>query len=341
MRKICHCLVLVLLVAFVSTPLAAQEFFKGKTIRMVVGYAPGGGFDTFARLIARHLGRHIPGNPTVIVVNMPGAGSLAAANRVYTMQPGNGLTIVAFHYGLIAQAITGDPNVKFDPGKFLYLGDPTLGSLPETLYVRKDLDIRTLADLRNSKKTITLGATGVGSGSSIGGNFLKWVGLPVKNIYGYRGSANVMAAMVRGEVDGRVTSQATMEGVYKRYIESGLVHPIISMGEEPRLKAIPGVATFKDLNLNPEQQAMANFVVETWKLLRVFAVPPGTPANRVEVLREAFMAAGKSPELAKDAERQGVISAPVSGQRVAKIVRQLMDTPKTTVAAYKTLIGSK
>jgi len=148
-------------VALVQPALAEQSFYKGKTIRIVVGFSPGGGFDTFSRLLAIHLPRYLPGNPSIIVQNMPGAGSMSAANRVYAMQPGDGLTIVAFIYTNVFQYFLGDPKVKFDPMKYHWLGEPTIGSVPATLFVRTDLRIRNLEDLKNSKKPIFLGGSAV------------------------------------------------------------------------------------------------------------------------------------------------------------------------------------
>lgn len=141
---------------------AASSFYEGKTVKIIVGLSPGGGFDTFARILARHLPLHIPGKPKFIVQNMPGAGSLVAANRVYAEQPGDGLTIVNFATGIVMQSLLGDPAAKFDPLKFMYLGDPSLPALPRVLWVRGDLPIRTLAELKNRKEPLAVGATGVG-----------------------------------------------------------------------------------------------------------------------------------------------------------------------------------
>jgi len=317
---------------------AAQDFYQGKTVRIIVGYSPGGGFDTFSRLIGRNLGKHIPGNPTIIVMNMPGAGSLVAANRVYAMQPGDGLTIVAFNFGLIPQAVTGDPTVTFDPRKYIWLGDPAIGSLPEVLWVRSDLPIQNLEDLKKFKKPVALGVTGIGSPSTAASQFLRHLGYPLKIIYGYRGTANVMAAMERKELDGRFMSQDTMQGNYNRYIKSGLVRPVLSLGKEPRVKPIAGIATFESLDLSAEQKKMAKFLVETWKLLRTFAVPPGTPSDRVQILRKAFMAALESPELQKNAERQGVSVSPASPETVAKTIAELYQAPPAIIEEYKKLM---
>jgi len=144
----------------------AASFYKGKTIRIVVGYSPGGGFDTFARLVARNFGQHVPANPNVIVVNMPGAGSLSAANRIYNMASPKGLTLVTFHYSNVPLDFIGDPNVQFDPLKYHWIGSPSIGGLPRTLFIRSDLPIHNLQDLKNSKQTITLGGNGCKHGLS-------------------------------------------------------------------------------------------------------------------------------------------------------------------------------
>ena len=320
---------------------ADAPFYKGKTIRIVVGYSPGGGFDTFSRLLGRYLSAHVPGNPSVIVVNMPGAGSIAAANRVYAMQPGNGLTIVAFNAGSLVEAVTGNPNIKFDPRKYNWLGDPAIGSLPEVLWVRSDLPIKTLEDFKNTKTPLAAGSTGIGSASTAATLFLRHLGYPIKPIFGYRGTANVMAAMERKELDARVMSQQTMQGNYRRYIESGLVRPVLSMGEEPRLKPIPGIATLEDLNLNAEQQRIADFLIGTWKLLRLFALPPGTPADRVATLRKAFVDTLNSPDLLEHAKRQKLVISPASPESVEKTIADLYKAPAELLAKYKEIVTTK
>ena len=320
---------------------AGEPFYKGKTIRIVVGYSPGGGFDTFSRLLGRFFSQHIPGNPSVIVVNMPGASSMAAANRVYAMQPGNGLNIAVFNAGTLLEAVNGNPSVKFDPRQYLWLGDPAIGSLPEVLWVRSDLPVKTFDDFKNSKKVLHAGSTGVGSASTAATQFLRYLGYPIKAIMGYRGTANVMAAMERKELDARVMSQATMQGNYRRYIENGLVRPVLSMGEEPRVKPIPGLATLKDLNLNAEQQKMADFLVGTWKLLRLFALPPGTPADRVATLRKAFMDTLNSPELLQQAKRQKLIISPASPETVEKTVAGLYSASPELLAKYNEIVRAK
>ncbi len=340
LRSMIVCIAALLILAG-STWAADAEFYKGKTIRIVVGYSPGGGFDTFSRLIGRNLGAHLPGNPSVIVVNMPGAASMVAANRVYAMQPGDGLTIVVFSFGVITEAVTRPGAITFDPRKFIYLGDPTLGTIPEVVWVRSNLPIKTLEDFRNYKTPLASGLTGTGSPATAANQFLASLGYPIKGVFGYRGTANVMAALERGEVDARIMSQTNMQTIFRRYLDSGLVRPVVAIGEDPRVKPIPGVATLKDMNLNPEQQRMADFLVGTWKLLRLFAIPPGTPSDRVAALRKAFMDTLNSPKVLEQAKRQKVVVSPASHETIEKTIAGLYDAPPDLLARYKELLGRK
>ena len=314
--------------------------FEGKTIRLVVGYAPGGGFDTFARIVARHLPRYIPGEPGIIVQNMPGAGSLVAANWAYARQPGDGRTIVTFHSSLIIQALI-DPAAKFDPLKYIWLGDPSIGSLPQVLWVRSDLPIRSLDDLKRTKEPVALGVTGVGTGAAVVGEFLRSIGLPVKNVAGYAGSAPTMAALEKKEIDGRILPQDTMQTVYKRFIDGNMVRPVLAFGSDPRVEPLRGVATMEDLKMTPEQRQFAEFLMDTLAFLRLFAIPPGTPGDRVEILRGAFMSALKDPKLIKEAERQGVTVSPVSAAVVEHVVRKLAQTPREVLDRYRDLLAKR
>lgn len=341
-RKVLLAFLAWVLLPWPSPRAAASEetFFRGKTVRIVVGYSPGGGFDTFARLLARHLGRHIAGEPTIIVQNMPGAGSLVAANWVYG-QPPDGRTIVTFHFGLITQALVGDPLVKFDPAKLLWLGDPSIGGLPQVLWIRNDLPIRSIEDFRKREKPLALGVTGRAEGPAVAGELLRYLGFPVTNISGYKGSNDIMVALERNEVDGRVIGQSTMQMIYSRYLQGGMVRPLLSMGKEPRLQPLSGVATLADLNLNAQQRSLADFLSRTWVALRPFALPPGVPAARLAELRRAFAQALKDPQLIKEAERQGTEISPLSGEDLSQIVKELAAAPRDVVEIYKSFIGLK
>ena len=323
-----------------QSPARASNFYEGKSIRLVVGYTPGGGFDTFARLVARHLPRHIPGNPTIIVQNMPGAGSLMAANWVYERQPADGLTMVTFHFNMVTQSFV-DPAVRFDPSKYIWLGEPSVGGLPQVLWVRSDLPIYSLDDLKKSKQPLTSGSTGVGTSPALVGEFLKSLGLPVQTIHGYKGSSDIMAALERKELDARITTQDTMMTIYRRFVEGNQVRPILSMGSDPRVKPLPGIATLEDIEMTPNQRRLADFLISSFSVLRLYALPPGTPAGRVEILRGAFMNALQDPKMISEAERQGVNISPLTGRQIEDIVKKMSDTPVEVLEQYKKLLGLK
>ena len=319
----------------------ATSFYEGKTVKMIVGVSPGGGFDTFARMLARHLPSYIPGKPRFIVQNMPGAGSLIAANRVYAEQPGDGLTIVNFAAGIIMQALMQDPAAKFDPKKFMFLGDPSLPALPRVLWVRGDLKVRTLADLKKRKEPLAVGATGVGQSAAIMGEFERYLGLNVKVVFGYRGSSGILAALERKELEGMNLSLHFVQDRFGHLIENGTIRPFLAIGTGPGAEAPPGVATLKDLTLSSDQRQMADFLIGSWSILRLYALPPGTPPDRFEVLQEAFLKALASPGFISEAKRQGIRVAPRSGKDVARIIKLMTDAPPGVVAQYRKFLGLK
>lgn len=320
---------------------AAAPFYEGKTVKIIVGVNPGGGFDTFARMLARHLPLYIPGKPKFIVQNMPGAGSLIAANRVYAEQPGDGLTIVNFAAGIIMQALIGDPAAKFDPKGFVFLGDPSLPALPRVLWVRGDLPIRTLADLRKRKEPLAVGATGVGQSAAIMGEFERALGLPIKVVFGYKGSTGIFAALERKELEGMNLSLHFVQDRYGHLIENNTIRPFLAIGTGPGAEAPPGVATLKDLTLNSDQQELADFLIRSWSILRLYALPPGTPPDRAEILQKAFLDALASPGFVSEAKRQGIRVSPRSGKDIARIIQLMADAPPAIVAQYKTFLGLK
>ncbi len=321
--------------------LSAEPFYKGKTLRIVVGFPPGGGFDTFSRVLARHLPRYIPGKPSTIVQNMPGGGSMSAANRVYAMQPGDGLTIVAFIYGVAFQYFIDDPKVKFDPTKYHWLGEPTVGSVPTTLFIRSDLPIRNLEDLKNSKKPIYLAGSARTNLAGIGAYYLKSIGLPVEPVLGYAGSAPSFAAIERKEADGRISSQESFQTRYRRFLDEGILRPILAFGSDPRVKHIPGVATEDDLNLDAKERQFVEFLIKTWRHLRIFAMPPGVPPERLAIIRKAFDEMLKDPKVIEEGNRQGVRISPSSWQKIEQDIKELSEAPPWIIKKYKDLAGIK
>jgi tripartite-type tricarboxylate transporter receptor subunit TctC len=323
---------------------ADNEFYKGKTIRMIVGFSPGGGFDTFARALARHIGKYIPGTPKVLVQNMPGAGSLSAANRVYAMQPGDGRTIVVFNAAQVLQAILKEPAVQFDPQKFIWLGQPSVGAVPQVLWMRPQV-LMTFDQLLKVKKPVNLGAAAPGSSMYDMAKYYEEIGLKVNIVSGYGGSSRVFAALDRGEIDGLTITLGLLRGVYSRFLKEGKVVPIMSLGSNPMVKPLEGVPTFKDvakqLKLSKNEIALGEFMITSRALLRLFALPPGTPPERVKVLRAAFLEAFNDPKLRAELARLNVLVAPMSAEQVTDKVKSLIDTSPEILKLYKDSILAK
>ncbi|NIO11088.1 MAG: hypothetical protein GTO40_24970 [Deltaproteobacteria bacterium] len=273
--------------------------------------------------------------------NKPGAGSLIAANWVYARQPGDGLTMGMFHYSFVTQALMKDPTAKFDPLKYIWFDEPTIGTLPRVVFLRSDLGIRTIEDLKSYKGTLGMAESGRGTGAAVGTEFLKGMGIPIKNIYGYRGSSDAFAAIERGEVDGRVTSQESAITRYKRFLDSDIIRPVLAMGSDPRLKPFPGVATLDDLNLNAKQKKLAQFLTRTWSRLRMFALPPGTPQDRVDTLRVAFRKTLSDKKFLKEAKKQRMIISPAPWEDVVADINGLAEAPPDIVREYRKLLGLK
>ena len=203
MNRKFSCLVrLVIGLAFVvsvSTAALGDDFYEGKTFKIIVGYSPGGDFDAFSRVVGRYISKYIPGHPSVIVQNMPGAGSVLSANRVYAMQPGDGLTMVTFNGSFITQAVLQVPGIMFDPQKFMWIGQPSVGALPLVLYFRPEV-VKSFDELLQVKKTVYMGSSGPGDSMWEMAEFYKRIGLKVKNVAGYKGSVDILAATERGEL---------------------------------------------------------------------------------------------------------------------------------------------
>src|SRR5207248_3497441 len=212
------------LAACASLPLAAaaQPNFSGKTVTLVVGYKPGGGYDATARLLARHLPQHLPGKPTVIVQNMPGGNSIIAANHMYNVAKGDGLTIGTFNRNLPIAQLTGVQGVKFDITKFAWIG--SAANETTILAIRDDLSYKTFDDLRKAKENVIIGSTGPGANTHDFPLLLKdLLGVNLKIVSGYSSSADIMLAVERKEVDGRAGSYTSL----RQFIDRGLVRPII------------------------------------------------------------------------------------------------------------------
>jgi len=312
-----------LLVLVASVPSHAASVFEGKTITIVVGYKPGGGYDRYARLIAKHLPKYIPGSPAVIIQNMPGASSVIAANHLFNVAKPDGLTFGTFNNATVIAQLIKVEGVKFDLAKFLWLGSAASDAV--VLTVRSDVPYKSAEDLRKAKQFV-IGTTGPGSSTHDFPALLKeYAGFDFKLVPGYSSSADVMLAVERKEVDGRAGSYDSI----KPFMDRGLVRPILrNRTSAPGIEKLP-----VDENLATSQKGkivMAVNAVPT-QIYRPFVAPPATPKDVMKVLRDAFANALKDQALLAEAEKGKMTIDYTSSEDALKVVAEVLAQPPDIV----------
>jgi tripartite-type tricarboxylate transporter receptor subunit TctC len=315
--------------AMVSPALAAApaDFYKGRTINMIVGYSPGGGYDLYARMLAQHLGKHIPGNPTVIPQNMPGAGSLKAANYLYTVAPKDGATIGTFSRTMGSAQLVGHAN--FDATKFSWLGsitkDTSLCISMKTSPVQNWDDVMT--------KGFTVGGDGADADPDIFAKLYKNVfGAKIRLATGFPGTSDITLAMQRGEVHGLCgISWSTIKAQHGDWLRDGKISLLVQGAgqKDPELPDVPWAMDFAETE---EQRQILNFVLAGQTIARPFVAPPSIPADRLAILRSAFAATLKDPAFLADAKRLQLDVSPVSAEDTEALIASLYATPKDVVA---------
>ncbi len=316
-----------------AQPAAAQapaEFFKGKTLTIYVGLSAGGGYDMNARLISRHMGKYIPGNPTVVVRNMPGAGGLVMTNHVANVSPKDGLHLGAPQRGVPFEPLLGqDSKAKFDPRTLNWIG--SVNSDTSLALVHKRTGIKTWKDLRN-RDTIIAG-TGVGTESVVVPYVLRnLMGLKFKVIAGFPGGSEMNLALARGEVDGRGTfSWTSVKPNYKEWIESGDYVMLFQMGLRKH-KDLPDVPLVIDLAETEDLKRLLKIQFTAFELGRPIFAAEGVPADRIAALRKAFDDAMKDKDLMLEAEKSDQEVNPMSGAEMQEIFKEIYETPKDLVA---------
>ena len=316
-----------------AQPAAAQapaEFFKGKTLTIYVGLSAGGGYDMNARLLSRHFGKYIPGNPTVVVRNMPGAGGLVMTNHVANVSPKDGLHLGAPQRGVPFEPLLGqDSKAKFDPRSLNWIG--SVNSDTSLALVHKRTGIKTWKDLRN-RDTIIAG-TGVGTESVVVPYVLRnLMGLKFKVIAGFPGGSEMNLALARGEVDGRGTfSWTSLKPNYKEWVESGDYVMLFQMGLRKH-KDLPDVPLVIDLAETEELKRLLKIQFTAFELGRPIFAAEGVPADRIATLRKAFDDSMKDKDLMLEAEKSDQEVNPMSGAEMQDIFKEIYETPKDLVA---------
>ncbi|MDH3442320.1 MAG: tripartite tricarboxylate transporter substrate-binding protein [Deltaproteobacteria bacterium] len=309
---------------------SAEDFYKGKSIRFVVGFAAGGGYDLAARLVSRHIPKHIPGNPSVVVENMTGAGSLIAANYTYKGAKADGLTVGIWNGAYVLRQALGDKAVRLDGRKLGWIGAPTKGTPVCAIMAHSGL--KSFEDILKSNKRIKMGATRAGSTYDDLPKILnKVLNTKFDVISGYTGTGTISVAMRSKEVDGgcqtwesmRTTMRAMLDAEGEDKMIPFLIH---SRWEDPEVKDVPLIP---EIIKGDDNIAMYRAWIATYEFQRPFAVPPGTPKERLSVLRAAFAATMKDPEFLAEAEKSKLDVTYVTPEQIATYVEQIMAmTPK-------------
>jgi tripartite-type tricarboxylate transporter receptor subunit TctC len=320
---------------------SVEQFYKGRQMTMIVGTSPGGINDISARFVARYLGRYIPGNPSIVVQNQPGAGGITSANRLYNVVERDGSVIAKLERAVPLLAIQGDPNVHFDPQKLIWLG--SLSSYARDAYlmlVMATNPIKSVAELKQPGTSITLGGDNSASSNFIFATIAKEVlGLNIKVIGGYTGAAPMFLAMQRDEIDGQVIGFSSVRTDQRDLWSHHAFRPLMQFGRTRRLPEFTDIPTGHELTNDPAAQALIDFAELQFFLSLPFAAPPGIPEERAAALKTAFMAMCKDPAVLEDAVKLGIETSPIDGAAVLKAVERAAATPRDVVDRYNAIVG--
>jgi len=324
---------------------AQADFYKGKTITVYIGTTPGALYDQWGRILAQHMGKHIPGKPDLIVQNMPGAGHMIAANYVYNKTKPDGLSLIgSIVPTLYFDQLVGRKEAQFDWAKFVWIGSPVQGE--SQMYMRADTPYKTIEDVRNAKEPPRCGAQGTSdSAYYLPKLFEETIGTKFNLVQGYPGGPEIDLAVERGEIHCRsFTIEAFMSREpYHTWRKKGFVRNIIQTGKkkDAKLPETPTLWELMDRYKTPEgSRRLATLMLASGQLGRPMMGTPGIPADRVKILRDAFNATVKDPEFLADIDKRQFDLDPVSGEELEKIVKDVMSQPADVIARMKKLLGN-
>jgi len=317
-----------------SSPTRSEDvarFYAGRTVSIVIGYATGGGYDDYARTLGRHIGRHIPGNPTVVVQNMPGAGSIRAANYLYGVAPRDGSVLGGFARGIFLDPLLGRSEaIRYDAAKFGWLG--SISNDIGVCAFRSDAGINSWADMQT--KRYKIGGTGAGADSEVFANLLrKMFNLPMQLVRGYYSAAETVLAIQRKEVDGRCGwSWSTLSSRNKELLTSNQIKVVLQLTDK-KLDELGDVPSVLDVAKEPAQQAVLRLIIARQTMARPYVTPPGLPPERLDALRKAFDDTMNDPQFLADARRLDIDIRPTTGREADALIAQVYATPPEIVSA--------
>ena len=314
---------------------AVSDFYAGHTISVLVGFGPGGGYDLYARTLARHFGAHMPGNPNVVVRNQPGAAGFVLANALYNIEPKDGTEFGTFDRTIPLGPLLGDSKSRFDPLKFSWLGSPS--NEVSACVGWHTARAKSIADLRTTE--MLMAGTGSTADATIYPKLFREVlGLKFKIVNGYQGSANFILAMEKGEVEGFCPwGWASIEATHPDWLRDHKINVLMQIGmhKDP---AHPDVPLVLDLAKTPADRQALELMVSPTLFARPFTAPPGVPAERLQALRAAFEATVRDPAFIADAHREGLTVEYVSGAEILGVLQRLYATPQDIVARVKAVM---
>ena len=333
-------LIVVIAWILVSPPMAPAQsnFYEGKTIRIIVGFSPGGGYDALGRMLSRHMPKYIPGHPTIIVENMTGAGSLLAANHVYKVAKPDGLTFGHFSGGFAFSQVMGQPGVEFDMQKFVFVG--AVARDESAIALTKASGVTGMEKWFAAKTPVKLGTTGPGAFGT--DNVIKVIkaalNLPIQIISGYKGTADMRLAVESGEIDGTTWGWDSMRGTWQKAIESGTVVIVLQTVPNP-FPDLPRVPLAIELAKTAEAKQLIEFGIHyPSKITKTLALPPGTPSDRAQILQRALQETVKDAEFIAEADKAKIGLAPVTAEEMRKTFEGIFKLDPGLLGKLKTIL---
>lgn len=346
-RSVVTLLAVIISTAWTNVPadLAAQEtFFKGKTVRLVVGSTPGGFYDRWARIFAKHMPKYIPGAPEIVVQNMPGAGSLTAANYVYNVAKPDGLTLGMVQYNIYMDQLVGRKEVQFDVRKFGWIGSPASESV--LLYMRADAPYKSIRDIVRAKEAPKCGSSGTVSTDYILAKLLEdSIGAKFNTVLGYPGGAEIDLAVEKNEVVCRAHNISAHFGrePFNSWHKKDFDRHIVQTGSK-RDKNLPDTPTvyelFDEYKTADVSRRVAQVMLTGGDLGRPMLITPGTPLERIKIFREAYSKALKDPELLVETEKAKMEVDPTPGAELEDLIKKVMDQPKEVMDRVKKMLAN-
>jgi tripartite-type tricarboxylate transporter receptor subunit TctC len=316
----------------------SEDFYKDKTIKFIVGYSPGGLFDTFTRLIARHFSKHVPGNPNIIVDNMTGAGGIILGNHLYHQAKPDGLTIGAWATPLVLQQLMGRDAIKFDGQKFGYLGAP--GSEDAVCALNEATGIKTVEEWFGTKRPVKIGAIAPGTSTSDVPKLVRAaIKLPMQIVEGFKGGAEARLAVETGELDGYCGSWQSIKLAWGHAVSTGKIRLLLQLTLKPH-REIKHVPLAIDYAKTDEARKLFR-IISVYRNPYIYSVPPATPKDRLQILQTAFMDSIGDAELVADAKKSNLEIEPVDGPGIASTIAGLYELDSATIAKLKEILVVK